>query len=137
MPGNARFYGCYRPQQKEILLASPEETVFLHELAHAAHNKIRPIKKGNDWKQEVVAELSASVLSLIVGKKPVNLGQHYKYIEDYARKAKKTAYKVCLEVFEEVGKVLNLILNIERLGINRCNDIQQHQIVQPVASIVQ
>ncbi len=49
------------------------------------------------------------MLCYLVGRKPVNLGQHYKYIEDYAKKANKTACKVCIEVIEEVEDVLKII----------------------------
>ncbi len=111
VPGNGRFYGCYRPNQREILLASPEESVLFHELAHAAHNRLKPLKKGQDWKQEIIAELSACVLSYLVGKKPVNLGHHYQYIEDYAKEAKKSPHKVCFEVISEVEEVLELVMS--------------------------
>ncbi len=112
MPGNRRFYGCYRPSHDEILLASPEESVLFHELAHAAHHKLlkEGLKNGQVWLQEVVAEFSATVLSYVCGRKPVNLGHHYKYMDDYARKVYKSAFKVCFEVIDELERVVNLIL---------------------------
>ena len=75
------------PGKMAIALASPEECVFFHELAHAGHDKLAPLKPGQDWKQEIVAELSAAVLCRLVGKKPDNLGQSYRYIEKYAIRA--------------------------------------------------
>ena len=62
VPGNYRYYGYFQPEQNEIALASPEECIFFHELAHSAHHKITPLKPGQDWKQEIVAELSAAAL---------------------------------------------------------------------------
>lgn len=60
IPGNYRYYGYYRDSNKEIALATKEEVVFFHELAHAAHAKVKiELKPGQDWKQEIVAELSA------------------------------------------------------------------------------
>lgn len=110
VPGNFRYYGYFSSSRAEIALASPEECVFFHELAHAGHNKFKPLKPGQDWKQEIVAELSAAVLCRLVGKKADNLGRHYRYIERYAAKAGKGAAQACLEVFSEVEKVLSLIL---------------------------
>ncbi len=67
------------------------------------------LNKGDDCKQEIVAEQSTGVLCYLVGRKPVNLGQHYRYIKDYAKKANKTAYKICIEVIGEVNDVLKII----------------------------
>jgi hypothetical protein len=78
IPGNFRYYGFFSPGRNEIALASPEECVFFHELAHAGHNRIVLLRPGQDWKQEIVAELSAAVLCRLVGKRSENLGQHYR-----------------------------------------------------------
>lgn len=109
VPGNYRYYGYFHLDQNEIALASPEECVFFHELAHSAHHKITPLKPGQDWKQETVAELSAAALCHLVGKE-WNLGRHYQYIEAYAQKTQRDVAQACLEVFVDVEKVLNLIL---------------------------
>jgi antirestriction protein ArdC len=110
IPGNYQYYGYFSPGRQEIALASPEECVFFHELSHAAHNRITPLKPGQDWKQEIVAELGAAVLCRLVGKRGENLGHHYQYIEKYAVKARKGVPQACLEVFSDVEKVLGLIL---------------------------
>lgn len=111
--GNVDFYGKFAPSRQEIVLASPEECVFFHELSHAAHHRIRPLKGGQVWSQEIVAELSAAVLCRLVGRQPLNQGQHYRYISHYAEKAGLDAVKACLEVFADVEKVLELILGQE------------------------
>jgi len=113
IPGNYRYLGYFSPGLKEIALASPEECVFFHELAHAGHNRIVPLKSRQDWKQEIVAELTAAVLCRLVGKKAGNLGQHYRYIEKYAAKARKDVPQACLEVLSNAEKVLSLILKGE------------------------
>jgi len=110
VPGNFRYFGYYSGGKKEIALASPEECVFFHELTHAGHDRIVSLKPGQDWKQEIVAELGAAVLCRLVGKKAENLGQRYRYIEKYAVKARKAVPQACLEVFSDVEKVLGLIL---------------------------
>ena len=86
--------------------------MFFHELAHAAHQRILgELKKGQDWRQEIVAELAAATLCKIVGKTSKNLGNTYRYIEGYAEGAKLTPWQACLKVIGDTEKVLNLILD--------------------------
>jgi antirestriction protein ArdC len=113
-PGNYHYIGCFSQEGREIALATKEESVFFHELAHAAHQRILgELKKGQDWRQEIVAELSAAVLCKIIGKSSEYLGNHYQYIERYAEQAKLTPWQACIRVMSDVEKVLNLILERE------------------------
>jgi antirestriction protein ArdC len=113
MPGNCRYYGYYSSQRKEIAIASPEEKVFFHELAHAAHDRVKGnIKNGQDPFQEIVAELSAQALCRLTGHEADgSFGHSYRYIEGYAEKMKMTPHAACLKVLSETEKVLKLILN--------------------------
>ena len=112
VPGNYRYYGYYSPERKEIALASPEEKVFFHELAHAAHDKLLgKIKNGQDPFQEIVAELSAQALCKLTGKEvDSSFGNSYRYIEKYAEQMRTTPHAACLKVLSDTEKVLNLIL---------------------------
>jgi hypothetical protein len=112
IPGNYRYYGYFRPGSKEIALATREETVFFHELAHAAHEKVKgTMKPGQDPLQEIVAELSAQALSRIVGKQARDTtGNSYRYIQGYAEKLKLSPQAACLKVMSETERVLNQIL---------------------------
>jgi antirestriction protein ArdC len=112
IPGNYRCYGYYSDGNKEIALATEEETVFFHELSHAAHAKILgKFKTGQDWKQEIVAELSAAVLCRLMGRDGDKyLGNNYAYIDGYASKAKIPALTACFQVIADVEKVLQRIL---------------------------
>jgi len=111
IPGNYRILGYYRPKTEEIAIASKDEIVFFHELSHAAHSRVNgQLKTGQDWKQEIVAELSATVLCKLAGKTSRYLGHSFQYIEEYARTAHLTAVQGCLKVMNDVEKVLNLIL---------------------------
>lgn len=112
IPGNYRYYGYYTSGRKEIALATPEESVFFHELAHAAHEKVKGVLKGGqDSFQEIVAELSAQALCRMVGKQSRDTtGNSYKYIERYAEKINLSPQSACLKVMSETEKVLNLIL---------------------------
>jgi antirestriction protein ArdC len=111
VPGNYRYFGYFSQGRKEIGLASKEESVFYHELAHYAHQRLLgEIKTGQDWKQEIVAELAAATLCQIVGKTSNHLGNTYRYIEAYSKSAKMTPWQACLKVISETEKVLTLIL---------------------------
>ena len=113
VPGNYRYYGYYSPNRKEIALASSEEIVFFHELAHAGHEKVEgQLKSGQDPLQEIIAELSAQALCRLVGKRAADTtGNSFRYIERYAKKIKMSAHFACLHVMSETEKVLNLILD--------------------------
>ncbi len=110
VPGNYRYYGYYQESRQEIGMATKEESIFFHELAHAAHSKLSPLKKGQDWKQEIVAELCAAALCRIVGKTSKHLGNNYRYIKSYAKQANLSPTKACLKVLNDVENTLNLIL---------------------------
>ncbi len=110
VPGNLRYLGCYRSQDKEIRLASEEETVFFHELAHAAHDRVhRNIKDIPTWKKEVIAEFSAAVLAEMAGRTS-NLGQNYRYIETYAKEAGLSPVNACLSLISDIEVVLGEII---------------------------
>lgn len=40
IPGNYLYAGSFSQERKEITLATKEETIFFHELAHAAHQRV-------------------------------------------------------------------------------------------------
>ena len=112
VPGNYRYRGYYSSMRQEIGLATPEEKVFFHELAHVGHEQVKGgLSTGQDPLQEIVAELSAQALCRLVGKNLSDTtGNSFKYIERYAEKLKLSPYSACLKVLGETEKVLNLIL---------------------------
>ena len=113
VPGNYKYKGYFLPNKNEIGMATSEELIFFHELAHVAHKKLKgELKTGQDPLQEIVAELSAQTLCHMVGKQIKDTtGNSYKYIESYSAKVGKDVYSACLEVLNETEKVLNLILS--------------------------
>jgi hypothetical protein len=115
IPGNYSYRGYYSSNRKEIALATDEECVFFHELAHCAHEKVKgALKSGQDSLQEIVAELSAQALCNIVGKSGEKyMGNSYRYIEAYADKLNLSPYSACIKVLNETEDVLNLILQGE------------------------
>jgi hypothetical protein len=112
IPGNYRYQGYYSSGAKEIALATQEECIFFHELAHAAHAKIIGcLKPGQDPLQEIVAEMASQCLCRLVGKSGERyLGNAYRYIERYAEQTQMSPHMACLKAMSETEKVLNLIL---------------------------
>jgi len=108
-------YGAYVATSQQILLATPEEIVFFHELSHAAYERaVQKLRPGQCWDQEIVAELSAQVLCHIVGKSPQDhMGTSYRYIDRYARAEGLSPLSACLKVLDHVHKVLTLTLDLE------------------------
>ncbi len=110
-----KFRGVYVSDVKEIVIASPEEMVFFHELSHAAYELcIGKLKPGQRWDQEITAELSAQALCHLIGKAMDKaLGNTYRYIEGYAAEAGIKPITACLQVIHDVETILNFILDKE------------------------
>ena len=113
--GGSAYYGFYDPNRQEIVLATQEECVFFHELAHVGHERFMGrLKNGQDPFQEIVAELVSLILCRLVGKSGErHLGNNYRYIERYSEKFKLTPHQACMRVLGDVEKVLDLILSVE------------------------
>ena len=111
IPGSYEHYGYYSQNKKVIVLASPEECVFFHEVCHLADDRITGIKNGQDPIQEIVAELGALALCQIVGLDgSKHFGNNYRYIESYAKKLELTPYGAVLKVLSRTEKILNFLL---------------------------
>jgi antirestriction protein ArdC len=124
IPGSYDHYGYYSQSKKVIALASPEEAVFFHEICHLADDKITGIKNGQDPIQEITAELGALVLCQIVGLDgSKHLGNHYRYIESYAKKLEITPYAAVLKVLSRTEKILNFLLKGEHIEQNSVNKL--------------
>jgi len=120
VPGNYQYAGYYSMGRKEICLATQDECVFFHELAHVAHEKvIGHLKAGQDPLQEIVAQLAGQCLCFLVGKSADKfLGTSYRYIERYAGQIKMTPHKACMKVISDTEKVLGLILGAPETTLN-------------------
>ena len=103
-----RAYGSFRPGEQRITLESHDQTVFWHELAHAAHLQVNgTLKSGQDPKQEAVAELAATVIAGLYGSDWS--GNCWQYIASYTG----DPLTLCLSVLSDVEKVLAEILGTE------------------------
>jgi hypothetical protein len=115
IPGGYHYSGYYSSRNHLIALATKEECVFFHELAHCAHKQlVGKLKRGQDPVQEIVAELCAQALCRLAGKSgDRHLGNSYRYIESYAEGLAITPHAACLKVMHETEMVLGLILKGE------------------------
>jgi|6_EtaG_2_1085325.scaffolds.fasta_scaffold00362_23 hypothetical protein len=109
---SADTYAGYYRHGEEIVLASPDEAVFFHELAHAAHDRIGTLKESPKLIREAVAEISAAALCHLFGKKSAD-AECVEYVSRYAKAEGKEPEKVALSVLKQVGQVLELILEEE------------------------
>ena len=98
-------FGYYVPDRKEIVLMSHQEKTFWHELAHAAHQRVwGTLKRGQDPKQEAVAELTATVIAGLYGADWS--GNCWQYIQAYTT----SPLSLCLSVLSDVERVLGEIM---------------------------
>ena len=116
VPGNYQYHGYFSQDKQEIGLASKDEAVFFHELAHAAHLRIvGDLKTVPPWEKEVVAELAAAALCKILGKDSNHMGTSYQYIKHYADQEGLGPVKACLKVINQTEAVLTAILQLPPL----------------------
>ncbi len=78
-PFRGHAYGSFNPQARIITLASPDVSVFFHELAHAVHHTIQPLVGGQVPTQEIVAEPAAAALAALYGD-PMPIGMQLQYV---------------------------------------------------------
>ena len=114
VPGNYRYRGYYSPHRKEIAMASPEEKVFFHELAHAAHEKVKgSLTGGQDPLQEIVAELSAQALCRLVGTHSYAQQELMDLLEKKYRTPQGSGFHLAyLDAMEDLDPVLSCISGI-------------------------
>lgn len=71
---------------KGVTLCTPEEGTWFHELGHVADGRAHVLTGGQHSDQEIVAELTATVLARLVGREAPNEGAHYTYVARYAER---------------------------------------------------
>ena len=93
--------------------------MFSHELAHTGHQRILgQLKGGQDWGQEILADLSAALLCQILGQASEFLGYSFQKIEPCAGQARLTPAQGCLKLLSDVESVSLLILKGEAQEIS-------------------
>ncbi len=86
--------------------------MFFHKLAYATHEKVlgKELTKGQEPKQEIVAELSAYVLARMYGRKDPDEGGTFEYVTHYAKRLKKELSEVIVSIINDEEKVLSFII---------------------------
>jgi len=106
VPFDGSAYGSFQNMTKTIRLATLEEKVFFHELAHCAHSQLETLRGGQDPRQETIAEFTACVLMQIYGLRDSS-GYTWQYIASYNPE---NPIKAIMEALDTIGKVLDKIL---------------------------
>ena len=106
VPFRGDAYGSFSLGAHDIRLATHEESVFFHELAHAAHSKLEHLKGGQDARQETIADFTACVLMQVYGLKDTS-GVTWNYIKNYNPD---NPFGAIVSALDTIGKVLDLII---------------------------
>jgi len=102
-------YGSFSKSESEIRLCTADQGTFWHELAHAAHSRIEPLKGGQDPEQEAIAQLTACVLGRLYDHDMDNFSYHY--IRHYSEgNTPEDVGKLCYRVLAKTEKVIRMIL---------------------------
>ena len=109
-PLSRNAYGYYRLSDHSITLHSQDYAVFFHELGHAVHDTIEPLKDVPDDKAEVVAELTAAVLCEMAEVSGYQQ-QSYEYIKRYVNgKDSKAVLKAIADVLALVEQIVSKVV---------------------------
>lgn len=116
--GNTGYYGAFSPNTNTIVMCTPDETTFFHELAHAVDNKLQKEKTGTGLHggqqvdQEVIAQFSANVLAHYLGKEIKQTTAYTKeYLENYAGK---NYEQMLFKVMSRVEAIIDYITNFKQ-----------------------
>ena len=135
VPGNYVYHGYFSQERREIGLASKDEAVFYHELAHAAHMQIvGDLRAVPPWEKELVAELAAAALCRIVGKDSEHLGTGFQYIKHYAEQEGLSPVKACLKVIHQTEAMLTAILQQPPSPTRQCEPASPYVFAEGAAA---
>ena len=118
-PLSRNAYGYYRLSDRSITLHSQDYAVFFHELAHAVHDTIEPLKDVPDDKAEVVAELTAAVMCEMAEVSGYQQ-QSYEYIKQYVQgKDNKAIMKAIADVLALVEQIVSKVVAAAAVAVAR------------------
>lgn len=103
----------YAPGRQLIALGVENVDTWLHELIHAADDRLGNLKeRGQHWRSETVAQFGAATLAILLGMEfEADLGGTFSYIQAYAEKANRTVFGACEEVLERTMNAVTLIMD--------------------------
>ena len=111
---SAEVYGLTDYEQHIITLATPDWTVFFHELAHALHRTFEPkTNHGQEPEAETIAQLVAATLARLYGKP--DDGFSCAYIASQAQSSSPPQVgRLCMRVLDRAKRILDLIYSPEQ-----------------------
>lgn len=112
------YYGYYSPSHKTIVLATPDQVTFFHELSHAVDDYLlkqstgKGLKGGQQADQEIVAQFSANVIAYIRGYK---IEETTAYTRNYIKHYSETdePEKEIILLIARVEKIVDFITNFK------------------------
>ncbi len=104
--------GHFSPGQNAIAVGVADVKVWAHEMIHAADHRNVGLKNGQHTDQEIVAELGACILLIILGyERGADRGGAFKYVSHYANESDPQAVaKACSKMLERTCNAVALIL---------------------------
>ena len=105
-------YGYVYEDNNQMFLSTENSKTFYHELTHKIDQIVNlggKLKGGQDPKQEIVAELTASVLQKLYKEGDQSV-YSFQYIESYAKEQKKTIDQAINQILPRVDKILKYIM---------------------------
>ena len=106
---SAGILGLTDYERQVITLATPDWTVFFHELAHTLHRSFEPkVGHGQEPEAETIAQLVAATLARLYDKP--DDGFSWTYVSSQAHSSSpQQVGRLCLRVLDRAKKVLDLI----------------------------
>jgi hypothetical protein len=104
VPFEGDWIGAYSQSSKQIILATSELEVFLHELTHAVDDRLHNIKNGQHKDQEIIASFGAAVIGRMLGYE-VPLGHTLKYLKAYSELSEVTQF------FNRIEAIVSFVLS--------------------------
>lgn len=107
--------GSYNRSNNQIFISSPAiNSVFLHELAHAAYHRAFPKNNSSRADEEVIAEFAVMIISDLIGLK---LEDHsYKYIMGWSNG--QDTVTLLWKLMSDVEKVIKTIIDYKNPAIS-------------------
>lgn len=122
---NKKYIGCYFPKKKQIHLTTTNKLVFLHELVHAGGDKFM-VSYGEDHTHDIITELTAQTLYVLIRGKTRNFKRSCRYIEAYASLLDQQPYEACLEGKENAEILISIFLSqnpVFKLTTSKLNQV--------------
>ena len=111
--GKGQGYAGYYSHAGSIALGVKNLATWAHELTHAAdhRNKTLTVKPGQQWDNEIVAEVGGATLMLIAGEtEQADIGGAWEYVLRYSKGDREKAINNCMKLINRICQCIALVL---------------------------